>query len=143
MQPVQRYPKYPLPRHVGVQVGSCGLGGDPASCSEILCWFDALAIRMDFVPVDSLAHRVHYTCIFFGQRSEIMKQVAFMFLGLLSNTVFAQESLRKPEPSFKGKIGRTAKESTPDFPKGIEAPKGAPNVLLILTDDVGFGASST
>jgi arylsulfatase len=51
--------------------------------------------------------------------------------------------LPRPEQPFQGKIGRTAKESTPDFPKGIEAPKGAPNVLLILTDDVGFGASST
>src|SRR5499427_6415909 len=55
----------------------------------------------------------------------------------------AEEVLPKPEPPFSGKIGRTAKESTPDFPKAIEAPKGAPNVLLILTDDVGFGASST
>jgi arylsulfatase len=51
--------------------------------------------------------------------------------------------LPRPEQPFKGKIGRTAKESTPDFPKGIQAPKGAPNVLLIMTDDVGFGASST
>lgn len=34
-------------------------------------------------------------------------------------------------------------ESTSDFPKPLTAPKGAPNVLLILTDDVGFGASST
>jgi arylsulfatase A-like enzyme len=25
----------------------------------------------------------------------------------------------------------------------VEAPKGAPNILVILTDDVGFGASST
>ena len=25
----------------------------------------------------------------------------------------------------------------------IEAPAGAPNILMILTDDVGFGASST
>lgn len=32
---------------------------------------------------------------------------------------------------------------TPDFPKPIEAPKGVPNILVILTDDVGFGASST
>ncbi len=51
--------------------------------------------------------------------------------------------LPRPEPPFKGKIGRTAKDSTPDFPKAIEAPKGAPNVLLIMTDDVGWGASST
>ncbi|OYW24138.1 MAG: arylsulfatase [Planctomycetales bacterium 12-60-4] len=48
-----------------------------------------------------------------------------------------------PEPQFKGKIGRTVKASESDFPKSVEAPKGAPNVLLILTDDVGFGASST
>src|SRR5215472_5233349 len=55
----------------------------------------------------------------------------------------APEVLPKPEPPFQGKIGRTVKDSTPDFPKGVEAPAGAPNVLLILTDDVGFGASST
>src|SRR5450755_104367 len=55
----------------------------------------------------------------------------------------AQEVLPQPPAPFKGKIGRTVKDSTPDFPKGVEAPKGAPNVLLILTDDVGFGASST
>src|SRR5262245_23277145 len=62
---------------------------------------------------------------------------------MLSHSASAQEVLPKPEAPFKGKIGRTAKESTPDFPKPLEAPKGAPNVLLILTDDVGFGASST
>jgi arylsulfatase len=32
-------------------------------------------------------------------------------------------------------------DSKPDFPKEIQAPKGAPNILLIMTDDVGFGAS--
>jgi arylsulfatase len=61
---------------------------------------------------------------------------------LFSLTTGMGEDLPKPEQPFAGKIGRTAKESTPDFPKGIEAPKGAPNILLILTDDVGFGASS-
>ncbi len=30
-----------------------------------------------------------------------------------------------------------------NFPKGLVAPKGAPNILIIMTDDVGFGASST
>jgi arylsulfatase A-like enzyme len=51
--------------------------------------------------------------------------------------------LPRPEPAFGGKIGRTVKESTPDFSKAVEPPAGAPNILLILTDDVGFGASST
>src|SRR6266513_2173132 len=55
----------------------------------------------------------------------------------------AQDVLPRPEQPFKGKIGRTAADSTPDFPKDIHAPKGAPNVLLIMTDDVGWGASST
>jgi arylsulfatase len=48
-----------------------------------------------------------------------------------------------PEPRFGGVIGRKASESKPDFPKAVTAPKGAPNILLILTDDTGFGASST
>ncbi|MFL5388306.1 MAG: hypothetical protein ACJ79C_06230 [Myxococcales bacterium] len=55
----------------------------------------------------------------------------------------AQEVLPRPEQPFKGHIGRTVKDSTKDFPKETQAPKGAPNILLIMTDDVGFGASST
>ena len=35
------------------------------------------------------------------------------------------------------KAAKTAKPA-----KAVEAPKGAPNILLFLTDDVGFGASS-
>src|ERR1700759_3086008 len=73
--------------------------------------------------------------------------VAVSGLAAHSRTAIAQQAqqtiLPKPEPPFGGKIGRTVKDSTPDFPKGVEAPAGAPNVLLILTDDVGFGASST
>jgi arylsulfatase A-like enzyme len=65
-----------------------------------------------------------------------------------AGSALAQQSrtpavLPQPEPPFSGTIGRTVKESKPDFPRGIEAPKGAPNVLLIMTDDVGFGATST
>ncbi len=48
-----------------------------------------------------------------------------------------------PEPSFRGSIGRTTADSKSDFPQPVPALKGAPNVLLIMTDDVGFGASST
>jgi arylsulfatase len=55
----------------------------------------------------------------------------------------SQVVLPKPEPPFGGKIGSTYKESTPDFPRPVEAPEGAPNVLLILTDDTGFGHAAT
>jgi arylsulfatase len=60
----------------------------------------------------------------------------------LAITVSAQEVLPKREAPFKGQIGRTVKDSKAEFPKEAQAPKGAPNVLLIMTDDVGFGASS-
>jgi arylsulfatase len=53
------------------------------------------------------------------------------------------EILPMPAPPFGGVIGRKASESKPDFPRAVTAPKDAPNVLLILTDDTGFGASST
>jgi arylsulfatase A-like enzyme len=66
----------------------------------------------------------------------------YFFLLAFSSVSVGQEVLPKPEPPFKGKIGTTVPKSSPDFPKEVEAPKGAPNVLLILTDDVGFGASS-
>jgi arylsulfatase A-like enzyme len=44
---------------------------------------------------------------------------------------------------FAGKVDTNASQSTPDFPVEVSAPKGAPNVVIIMTDDVGFGASST
>jgi arylsulfatase A-like enzyme len=36
------------------------------------------------------------------------------------------------------KIGRTVAESTPSWPERRKAPKGAPNILVVLFDDVGF-----
>ncbi len=48
--------------------------------------------------------------------------------------------LPPPEWDFAGaKIARYAVDSTPDFPPPKTAPEGAPNVLLVLLDDVGFG----
>ena len=51
-------------------------------------------------------------------------------------------TLPYPDPPFRGKIGRTTADSQSDFPQPVQAAKGAPNVLLVMTDDVGFGASS-
>jgi arylsulfatase A-like enzyme len=44
------------------------------------------------------------------------------------------------EPPFKGKIGRTIGESTSAWPPLARAAKGAPNVLYIVLDDVGYAA---
>jgi arylsulfatase len=51
--------------------------------------------------------------------------------------------LPQPDPAFAGNVGDTYKDSTPSFPQPVRAPKGSPNVLLILLDDVGFGMCST
>src|SRR5436309_13826215 len=39
---------------------------------------------------------------------------------------------------FGGVIGRYRNESTPWWPDPVRAPAGAPNVLVVLLDDVGF-----
>src|SRR5262249_23237641 len=53
------------------------------------------------------------------------------------------ESLPRPEAPFKGQIDRNAVTSKPDFPREIKPPSGAPSVLVIMTDDVGFGDPTT
>ena len=48
-----------------------------------------------------------------------------------------------PDPKFAGKANRTLKGSQPDFSPLPAPPAGAPNVLLVLFDDAGFGNPST
>ena len=51
--------------------------------------------------------------------------------------------LPNPPPEFKGEISPNAAGSKPYWPELIVPPEGAPNVLLIMIDDEGFGAPST
>jgi arylsulfatase A-like enzyme len=44
---------------------------------------------------------------------------------------------------YQGTIGRTLAESKEWWPEPVKAPAGAPNVVWILLDDVGYGASAT
>lgn len=44
---------------------------------------------------------------------------------------------------FPGRIGRTWEESEAAFPVPPEAPEGAPNIVYIVLDDVGFGWCDT
>ena len=53
------------------------------------------------------------------------------------------KELPAPPPKFGGEIKLNAAQSKPWWPPQIVPPKGAPNILLIITDDVGFGAPST
>ena len=60
-----------------------------------------------------------------------------------ATTTIPGNQLPPPDPNFGGVIKEKASESTAWWPPRIVPPKGAPNVLLIMTDDEGFGAPST
>jgi arylsulfatase A-like enzyme len=51
--------------------------------------------------------------------------------------------LPMPDAPFQGVAKRTLDGSKPDFPRPAMPPRDAPNVLLILVDDAGFGNAST
>src|SRR5262245_3539299 len=51
--------------------------------------------------------------------------------------------LPPPAQPFQGRIELNAIQSRPAWPARVVPPKGAPNVLLILLDDAGFGSNST
>ncbi|MGA9854513.1 MAG: arylsulfatase, partial [Gammaproteobacteria bacterium] len=53
------------------------------------------------------------------------------------------DQLPPPPPKFGGVIKETAAESTPWWPPRVVPPKDAPNILLIMTDDEGYGVPST
>ena len=51
--------------------------------------------------------------------------------------------LPNPPAAFGGEINLSAKDSKPYWPPQIVPPKGAPNILLIMTDDAGYGVAGT
>src|SRR5438045_1901624 len=70
---------------------------------------------------------------------KILLSTAAAVGGLITQT-FAQH---EPVQSFQGTVGRNLSETKQWWPEQKTAPKGAPNVVWILLDDVGFGAIST
>jgi arylsulfatase len=59
---------------------------------------------------------------------------------LLSGSAVAQYS---PTPAFQGKIGKTLADTQESIPQTrVKAADGAPNVVWILIDDIGYGAAS-
>ncbi len=60
-----------------------------------------------------------------------------------ATTTISGKQLPPPDPKFGGVIKDSASESTAWWPPRVVPPKRAPNVLLIMTDDDGFGSPST
>lgn len=72
-----------------------------------------------------------------------------MVIALLfnSNTLAVEDAdtnvLPRPAKPFIGQLEPTEQDSTAVYPSELKAPEGAPNILLVMTDDVGFASSST
>ena len=60
-----------------------------------------------------------------------------------ATTTINGRQLPAPQPTWGGVIKNDALQSTPWWAPTIVPPAGAPNVLLIITDDAGFGVPST
>ncbi|MFE2107399.1 arylsulfatase [Kitasatospora sp. NPDC059463] len=45
---------------------------------------------------------------------------------------------RDPYAGFPGTVGRTFRESTPAWPRRVRPREGAPNVVVVLVDDLGY-----
>jgi len=61
---------------------------------------------------------------------------------LAARSVLATETLPKAPEPFTGKIDASRNNSTPAWPSELTAPANAPNIVLVLLDDVGFGATT-
>jgi arylsulfatase len=53
------------------------------------------------------------------------------------------DQLPPPPQPFGGSIELSAAQSKPFWPMRVVPPQGAPNIVLFITDDVGFAAPST
>lgn len=74
------------------------------------------------------------------------RALLFYGLGLFALFIADTRELKAqydPRPEFGGKIGKTLADSKQWWPEKTKAPQDAPNVIWILLDDVGFGASGT
>ena len=72
-----------------------------------------------------------------GAPSALAQQVTVTPGSPGATTTIEGNQLPPPPQKFEGKTERNAAQSTPYWPARVVPPKGAPNVLLIMTDDTG------
>ena len=78
-----------------------------------------------------------------GSGAALAQQVNGTLGSPSATTTVSNKQLPAPDPKFGGVIKEGALQSKPWWAPRVVPPKGAPNVLLIITDDAGFGVPST
>lgn len=72
-----------------------------------------------------------------------LKKAQWFSFTTLATAVSLIGSVHADDQPYQGKIGKTLADSKEWWPEPVKAPAGAPNVVWILLDDVGFGAAAT
>ena len=80
---------------------------------------------------------------FFWPAAAAAQQITGTLGSPSATTTISGKQLPPPDPKFGGVIKEKASESKAWWPPRVVPPRGAPNVLLIMTDDAGFGAPGT
>jgi len=88
------------------------------------------------IAISCFAFAFHSSCCF-------AEQVTGELGSPGATTTINGKQLPPPDPKFGGVIKEKASESKEWWAPRVVPPKGAPNVLLIMTDDVGFAAPGT
>lgn len=83
------------------------------------------------------------TVALLGNGTTLAQQVTGVPGAAGTTTTLDGRQLPPPDPKFGGEIKQKASESKEWWAPRVVPPKAAPNVLLIMTDDVGFGAPGT
>ena len=79
----------------------------------------------------------------FAPRGVFAQQVTGELGSPNATTTIDGKQIPPPPPKFGGVIKPSAVDSKPWWPPRVVPPKGAPNILLIMTDDQGYGVSGT
>ncbi|WP_312362602.1 arylsulfatase [Ensifer sp.] len=77
------------------------------------------------------------------RHTTVLFSMGFAVVMAVAAHAAGNDPIPRPSEAFKGVIGKTYKDSTPAWPQIPTAEEGAPNVVVILLDDVGFGQPST
>ena len=73
----------------------------------------------------------------------VASAAALALVGSVLMAAYAQDVLPRPEKPLPAQVERTWQDSKPAKIEGTKAPANAPNIVIVLLDDVGFGAAGT